>query len=695
MTLKAELYQLTLNITLQAPFVSQASGESRPGLDVLMLRTPDGTDAGDQGKIALPGALIKGNLVHAFNRIIEDAGDSDVLNKKTLIQWFGRGSSKNYIPERGELGFDNYWVAQPEQEPARDAVQYRIRVDEMTGAVKEGHFVVIESPYAPGKPVTFTGKIEYWGTSEKAKQLVQFIRIGFELIPALGAFKGVGFGQLAKPVTIVSERINPSKLNFPKDTSCIQIALKPEHAFCFASRMAGSNSASNQSEQDYSEAQNSEKNALQNRFVSQDHIPGNAIKGALINQLLKMTQASSLQAIAEGESALACVARHIENVTIGHGLATSETQQRPPVFAPLSMIKLASHNAPEHFKDALNDITEHSATGVYINHNCEVAKLAFATDWKPADFVNSSVALSEFGNRTLVGEPAYISERVVQIHTKIQQGDTASAEHQLFSYECVQPKQEQCWLSRIVLPDSLPKQQQTLLMSGLQEIFAYGLGNLGKTDVRAKISCHTPPLATYLDAQQTLITNLQQDQVFALQLNSDTQLLGSVQHIRESLNIQEDDDLAWCETSLFNLYQQAIKELSGDTLALDNFFAEQNLIGGVYHYHRFKANDDHKDNDQVYSPELVTLKGSVFLCRVKSSEALNVLSQWTLWGIPPRATASKSWQENPYLNSLGYGQIHLYFPQSSVTTDPNPDNAYQWVPLNIASTTEKAGSDHG
>src|SRR5215218_3986073 len=94
-------------------------------------------------------------------------------------------------PLRARLCFDELWSA--ETKPRQPGVRHRIKIDPENGVVKAGAYQVIESPYAPGERVTFSGCIDARIEDEAQRyKLKHWLEKGLSYVPALGALRGRG-----------------------------------------------------------------------------------------------------------------------------------------------------------------------------------------------------------------------------------------------------------------------------------------------------------------------------------------------------------------------------------------------------------------------------------------------------------------------------------------------------------------------
>ncbi|SEH08160.1 RAMP superfamily CRISPR-associated protein [Candidatus Venteria ishoeyi] len=193
-------YNYQINLTLQAPILSQIAGAKKHGLDTAVLRAADDTPA-------LPGSLIRGNLRHAWCEFEHQLPQD--FPYTNIERWLGdeSGEGSGDEPRRGLLQFDYQWLtqsktqaeqqAEQQTEKASEPVQYRIKINDDTGTVDPGALQVIESPFASGDSISFCGTIHCSAISDTESEVLErWLNKAFAYIPALGAMKGSGFGRL-------------------------------------------------------------------------------------------------------------------------------------------------------------------------------------------------------------------------------------------------------------------------------------------------------------------------------------------------------------------------------------------------------------------------------------------------------------------------------------------------------------------
>lgn len=610
--MKLTRYRFTVDITFIAPIISQSSGALRLGLDAAMLRDRTGTPA-------IPGTLIQGNLSHAWNDL---SHAWNALFEDTL----GLGKeSKNGSPQRGHLNFSEFWVYSSGER--RTHLRYRIKIDEKTGKTKTGAIQTIESLFPAGEPIKFTGDIFGWFADDKQAEVFKIkIYKGVYHMASAGAYKGIGFGRV-RDVDICCSKVKPAPVDYHATGDQIGLMLKPDRAFCFSRHRTGNNTPFNDDiERD--------KTGLDNRYVSEDFIPGGAIKGAIATLLNLLSDQN------EGDDA-AChpdfplLSQHLDQIVFTHA--------QPAVVGQHTCKR--GHALPKSIVMASGkffDVARKDKPGL-INKKAP----EFSTDWKPKVWTAA-------GSAKRLNLPAYLDDsRSLILHTEIDAKTGAAKDHQLFSIEAVNPENHH-WCANLKLPNAISDYDKTALLTELQRLFSLGLHWLGKTEASAEVSLTAP--FTVPGAHP--VTPGQQS--IAITLLSSACLLPVGTHVPSTNGNDE----------LLKAYHASWKELSGGNLELHHFYAEQQLVGGDYLRKRFGKN-------KPYNPRIFTTAGSVFIFKVKDfNQAKTLLDNWSKYGLPQlKNSFSSDWWENPYIAPNGYGEIAV-----NLTTAPEPGQN-EWQPI--------------
>ncbi len=614
-------YRFDIQLTIEAPFLTQASGTLRFGIDNAIYRDEDGNPA-------IPATLVRGNLRHAWGEFGEHGPGSAKVSS-----WLGDPSAagSNDEPNRGSLSFSPYWRTQASAR--RGELRYRIAIDPERGAVDTGALQVMESPFASGEEVSFKGQASAWLEDRKqAEDLGRWLRLGLWHTPALGAFKGVGFGRMvAVKVDCHESRHDTTPAiieTTTADTQRLCLRLRPLAPFCFPRHRLGNNEAYNRpGKQD--PASGAVKDGISNAFVSEDFIPGNAIKGAIATSLRSRGGAHDYDQHPDNP-AYPLLSRHLDAITITHARPVTAGSARP-LTPPLSLVAYRTLAADGGTEPRLYDVVRHisqKTPAALINGEAPL----FSTDWKGP---HRKLAAQAFG---LADAP----QRSLQVRTAIDTVSDAAREHALFSYDCVVPGQHR-WLANLTLPNGLSDHEYSEIVAELRCLLSHPLSPLGKTGV----SAHTE-LAPPTPRDEPLIR--------------DGEVVITLQSMARLLNLKELNSAPTNGgAELFAAYATAWRALSGGSLELINFFASQTLIGGAYWWHRFRQ------RQAPYNPELYTEAGSAFHFCVTTNninQAETELRAWLDYGLPQLdgAPGGQHWRQNPYIRSNGYGEIAVNHP---------------------------------
>ncbi len=564
------IYLYTIDLHLAAPVLSQLSGARSHGLDTAALRAED-------KRPALPGSLVRGNLRQSWEYFAARFADTGCPDLHNINAWLGAPSAEGgkNEPQRARLVFDYAWIAQTPGE--KDTVRHRIQIDQHTGTVARGALQVIEQPFAPSQDtVCFRGQARARLADEnEAKQVATWLRKGLEFVPALGALKGTGFGRVDKVEVrwdaIPSKNGVPATLPGPR----FGLSLTLDRPFCFAKHHLPDD----------------------NRFESEEFIPGAALRGALARRL----------------DAAPNLARHFDKLHIRHALPAQDNQ-RPAAISCSLVSAPAQKNSTEK---QLYDLVFEKAPGLI--HGCAPA---FQPDWKE----------EEWGKvRKECGWPE-ISRRI-EVHTAIDSTTGAADEGQLFALDCVIPG-ELKWLTEVTL-EAVPEQDLSAVLKELRDLLAEGLADLGKTGAYAEIT--TIPTGQVSEHLAGLGASI------ALVLQTPARLLPDPYSI---LSTNDGGELKKC-------YAEIWRKLSDNALELSHFYARQRLAGGEYLRQRFWVG-------KPYNPEILTEAGSVFVFAAKDADkAKSTLQEWLRLGLP-QADGRENWADNPFIRANGYGEVKIH-----------------------------------
>ena len=413
-------YQLKL--VFSGPFITQASGTLTLGMDVEMQK-----DSANQPVIN--GSLIKGNIRHTlndFSTLLEDE-----CLKADINRWFGSETSDHqYTPQRTHIDFDFFWQLASDYETSQQQ-RTRIAIDSATGTVNEGALQIAEDcfPLNCKKPI-FAGKIiiRFKNETERLK-IEKWLNKALAYIPAMGSFKGVGWGKLVSATLepIQSSSPTPSNKSLPENATRFGIQLALDRPFCLGRPRTPDS----------------------NQIVSDDFIAGNVIKG-LIARLYN------------DDSALLEQKLCFDPLIITHALPTGKENNQINHPIPLS---LAIHN------DKVIDLSEQPTENIVWENAPK-----FSPDWKQEDKKTVLKSLQK---------EMQPPERLLVLRTEINKKGI-SEESKLFSLKCIETKKHH-WCADIDL-HQIPKEKQITVLRELQQKLQHGLYGIGKTKAHAQLT---------------------------------------------------------------------------------------------------------------------------------------------------------------------------------------------------------------
>ena len=417
-----ERYNLEMSITLRAPLLTESTGAMRFGLDAAQLKK--------NGLPVLSSALVRGNIRHALTYFTEFREASQAgLTPEKINRWFGQPSKRGteWLPERALLDFGYHFELDAgsveKLQTEKPEYRHRIRIDKETDTVAKGALQIIESCFKTGDEITFTGTIRgHFRSKEEVDDVTRWLNKAGMYIPALGAQKGIGFGQVIK-VTCKPSEVTSSKVEALPEQDRFGVSLKPDRPFCIAQPHVSDS----------------------NRFVSEEYISGAVVKASIAQALLQDTRDRN----DERQNAF------LENIafdkwTVSHAIAAPEGDAVRPESIPLSMV---------YANGQFHDVA-HLEMPQLIDGDLP----AFETDWKSE--VRDKLALGQSGENGLRIAPRAETthRRILDVHTSIvplyetrQAG--LSKEAHLFSVESIDPVDD-AWLADIDLSALNPQQLQ-------------------------------------------------------------------------------------------------------------------------------------------------------------------------------------------------------------------------------------------
>ncbi|MBU0500015.1 MAG: hypothetical protein KJ558_04545 [Gammaproteobacteria bacterium] len=417
-----QLHAITIDISLEAPYLVHGNDPGRYGLDATLL-----TD--HRGRPILPGTLVTGRIVEAWYSLQGQLGSADA------DKWFGQKGVSGQGGERARLRVDDLVLKQINGKdlngkPQGDELS-RIRQNDDTGAVEPGALLLIEQIAAPGAKLRFTGTWSTWAAKEEIETLPPQLRAALLLQTQLGAYRGVGFGRL-REVAVSASPIDPAPLNLPPGQDRYRLALGGDVALCVGTRSRRGNV-----------------------FESSDIISGGTILGAMAQMLAARHGVSDLDNI--GTS----LAKNFSNLRCTHALPAQKGKGRS-VPLPQSLIA---------YGDEIRDAWRHKTPPASLAHTP-----AFQTDWKGKEY-DRAAAGQGWGEtrkhlriRTDIDKDGKAKDQSLFAYESVYAPRDDSG-HLLTE-----------WLFDLDLSGITDKSDQDNIAKELAELLGYGLFPLGKTD---------------------------------------------------------------------------------------------------------------------------------------------------------------------------------------------------------------------
>ncbi len=653
---KGKHYVVDFEMTLKAPFMTKGTGAMRFGLDTF--------SQSENESLVMNGSQLRGVIRHqleGFVSLLEDTLLQGLIN-------YAFGPASQGDDNKQLQGDDNkqlhgsaltfpWKLEEQESETLSSNIgnekHYRIKINEATGVVEDGHIQVIETKYPVGTEVTFTGQGLYIETKQYPAHLLElWLNKALQTIDAIGAFKTVGFGEIVKAKCTFRAKQHQGMGHQSLKTLTskpLRVAFKADRPLCFAKPRAKTS----------------------NLFSSQEYIPGNAIKAALVNSRYYQELAQD-----------APLKRYIDDLVISHAkpvalssstnevTETDRVHQTAAHLTPAKTLPLSLLQFPIPDVDTIYFDAAQITSPIVLKREDAVYAGAFATDAKKAP---CSTVLKEYG----AVAPKLVRELIVRTAVN---ADTNSADNsQLFSYETVSHRNV-FWVAQFSLPNvdacgcSIEPAQSEVLGQQILEVLNQGLNNLGKTKAFLSYHDHDQPGDEPVE--------LKASQYFSIKLESDALLFES-QDIENALTNNEEPLLH----VLKHYFSQDV--FLNIEVPLIACYADTKVVGGDYVFKRF-------NNGKSYAPQILVKAGSVLTFDIsqldiaQKEQVAQTVEQLIHTGLPSSSsTIAKAnsqgsevelFKVTPYLPQNGFGQVS-WLTDSMIAKHTSLPSGYSLVHL--------------
>lgn len=591
--------RLKITLTLRGPVLVKSSSPAGFGVDAAVARVACGPQAGFP---YIPGTLLKGKLREALQQL----EDCSVLDSADVEAWFGKDTQPDTgnEPERGCLHFGDL-VAHTN--PTNHNTRHGIAQDPVLGSAKGEMLRVIETPFAAGDMVEFTGFV--WCYADNAKVIAENLRLGLLWLTQVGAERTTGFGRLlAASVEEAPENFPATPVSITNNVMALDITLRPLGPLCITKHKIGGN-----------------------LFESEEFIPGNVIAGAL----------------AETCKAFVGHIDHFDDLVFRHAFPCAENGLRQP-SVPWTTVAAG---------DVLYDVAALKSPCLLQDEAGRWVAPQFQPDWKSKHWEEAKKRLGiidpvkELRVRTAIDSEKRMAEK----------GDPEAGGGALFAWEMIHPwtwhEQTKSWIplvwkGRIDLGAISGEEERQKVARQLAQLLPQ-LGFLSKT----KAACEV----TVKPVEAIPVPELTPNGQLCLILHTPALLADPrFQHVN-GVNCRHG---AISAAEMFALYRAVWDKLSDHSLELSHHFARQFLAGGNHLALRFQLNGKKRNS---YDPWLLTAAGSVFVFKVTDvAKAKGELRKWLKTGLPLPQWAKdqygEGYKENPYRPQNGFGEIALHQP---------------------------------
>ena len=469
--IRRRLHDITLTVTLRAPWLVHGNDPGRLGLDAVQLRAPDGRLR------LLPGSLVAGRIRDAWRVLKHDFQIDGVPNGG---DWFGPPSTqddkedleadanvslrlgKRRKPKRARiLTADLVECSEP---PKGLLIHTRVKIDACSGTGLDGMLQAVEQRGAPGSNISFTGTWRAWLDDGEPAPLQADLHKALVWQTQLGALRNIGFGELLAQGSTVHIALAAAGPEGAAQAAHAAEAALQQQKFVAAKPGLGQTRGLRLRFSQPLAIANQLVNG--NLFQANDFLPGAALKGALAHAW---------------DQRQPDVDKPVWFDALRFTHAQPSSGEKRPSPLPYSLVAGLEENHPDARKLIWDVALSSGAVSDLIDAHGRA--VSFEPDWKE-NLRKQAQARQRRGT----------VERYLRVRTAIDTGQAKQGS--LFGYDCVMSphlgpsilgnrEPETYWQATLDLPLAFDNRQNwaqiaTLLTSG-------PLGPLGKTDAFATV----------------------------------------------------------------------------------------------------------------------------------------------------------------------------------------------------------------
>lgn len=426
----------TLSITINGPFLSSSNDGASFGVDTQTYRFFD--------KPAIPASLLKGALRQEFEQFT--ATGLCELTEADVQNWFGPSDSSSSNP----IGFDAltqyaridfgyiFQLTRSDQTKSSGQGRYenkthrtRVKIGENDKQIP-GMLQHIEDFYGAGASHTFTGKLHCrFKTATEQVKFERWFNKATASLSALGAFKNIGFGEVAGIEPLVPDPI-PADMPVKLNSERLELRFSFDRPICIGTM----------------------RRPDANTLVSDTSIPGSTLLAVLARR------------IREQDLPMDAFDFNRLHMSFAH---PAEPHQTPGLPKPLSLAFFG--NDTESPRDLCRE-----AQPQLLKVRDKLLWPSFHPDWKRDQKEFEPV----FNDRQPLSHPP----RLLNVRTAIDRSSGTADEGRLFAMECVDTRNHE-WVAVLNLNQETDSQTSEAKKI-LGEVLGAPLDSIGKTRARTR-----------------------------------------------------------------------------------------------------------------------------------------------------------------------------------------------------------------
>lgn len=577
--------RFSLRVVVRSPYMFQGLANSHLGIDTTFLRD-------ERGHAVIPADQVRGVLQAACRALVAPA--PKIAPPALIDQLFGAASAEGSRDEPNRALLITSDLVAREQSASTIT---RIQIDDETGAAASGALQVIELAASPGADTFFEGScILLMRPGVDVQQVETLLSRAVGLVPAIGAFKSAGFGEVVAAEVKRAQPAQSAVVEAPQAQERVAYRVTFDRPILVDA-----------------------KRETDNLFVGSAIVPGAAFKGALATILGSEGHDTAAGDLADALAAL----------RMSHAFPENDSGDASAFPVPLSLYAWEEENAVRFADGLLHAIDdEDGISGLVIKAADSYVVPTHPIDWKDRFFdelarqgiLPHSPSLAPQPRTHVKIDPALLVGEDEMLYTTVAQG-------------VLKPdrKTPRAWRILVDFNDVAPEHRATI-----QGAIARGLFPIGRTGAEAAFEPVLPSSVPQGSSRRFRLPDVPAPRPIPGHVD-----LYSLTLLTPALLTDPQDDLE-------SQYSRLIAEQTGGRLL--RAYTSRRLAGGYIAIRR-------RVYGETYYPFVLTEPGSVFLVRGGDPGRLAQIARFGLAPAKLRDADPLTWRNCPYLRENGYGEV--------------------------------------